>query len=115
MDTIFPSRFFDRLRKARSPEKRLMAAILEDAVEVYRKHGTTRGRHERELLHEVGAWFASDEASYPFSFRHVCRELDVDAEWVRQVLARWRSYQHALRAGVPRVAEADRPHPELRP
>jgi len=42
MDTILPSRFFDRLRKEHEPEKRLMAAVLEDAVQVYRDRATAR-------------------------------------------------------------------------
>jgi hypothetical protein len=115
MDTILPSRFFDRLRKARTPEKRLLAAILEDAIEVYRDHAEMRRRHDRELLHEVETWFASDDAGYPFSFRRICVELGVDAAWVRQVLARWRAYQHALRDGVRPLPQASQPHAELRP
>jgi hypothetical protein len=108
MDTIFPSRFFDRLRKVREPEKRLMAAILEDAVQVYRDHAAVRTKRDRDLLREVEAWFASDEATYPFSFLRISHELGIDPAWIRQVLARWRSYQRALRADVPRIAHAER-------
>jgi hypothetical protein len=108
MDTIFPSRFFDRLRKVHEPEKRLMVAILEDAVQVYRDRATARTARDRDLLREVEAWFASDEASDPFSFVRISRELGIDPAWVRQVLARWRSYQHALRADVPRVMHTER-------
>ena len=85
-----------------------MAAILEDAVQVYRDHATARSARDRDLLREVEAWFASDEASYPFSFVPISRELGIDPGWFRQVLARWRSYQHALRASVPRVVHTER-------
>lgn len=115
MDTIFPSGFFARLHEAPTPEKRLLAAILEDAVEVYRDHVGRRYRHDRELLHEVETWFASDGAAYPFSFRRVCSELGVDADWVRQVLARWGAYQHALRDGVRPLSPVAQAHAELRP
>ena len=108
MDTIFPSRFFDRLRKVREPEKRLMAAILEDAVQVYGEHAAAPTKRDRDLLREVEAWLTSDEASYPFSFLRICDELCVDPAWVRQVVAGWRSYQRALHDGVPRVAQVER-------
>ena len=100
---IFPSRFFDRLRKAREPERRLMAAILADAVDVYGDHEAARTRRDRDLLREVEAWFRSDDAAYPFSFLRICHELGIDPRWFRQVLARWRAYQQALRTDVPTI------------
>jgi hypothetical protein len=109
MDTIFPSRFFDRLRNLRAPEKRLMAAILEDAVHVYRDHAAARTQRDRGLLREIEAWFSSDESTYPFSFLRISHELGIDPGWVRQVLAGWRSYQQAaLRTDLPRIAHTER-------
>jgi hypothetical protein len=108
MDTIFPSRFFDQLRKVREPEQRLMAAILEDAVRVYRDHATARTARDRDLLRDVEAWFASGEAAHPFSFLRICDELCINPDWARQVLGRWRTYQHALRDGVAQVAQTER-------
>ncbi len=103
MDTIFPSRLFERLRKSREPEKRLMAAILEDAVQVYRDHMSPRTKGDRQLLREVEAWFASNDALYPFSFLRISHELGIDPRWFRQVLARWRAYRDALGTDLPRI------------
>jgi hypothetical protein len=108
MDTIFPSQFFDRLRKVREPEKRLMASILEDAAEVYFDHAAGRSKRDRDLLRAVEAWLASDAVSSPFSFLRICDEICVDPAWVRQMLARLRSRQHALRGGAPQLAHGER-------
>ena len=103
MDTIFPSRFFDRLRKADETEKRLMAAILEDAVDVYRKSEAARTKRDRDLLREVEAWLRSDDTASPFAFLRICRELAIDPRWFRQVLSRWHGYQQTLRSDVPAI------------
>jgi hypothetical protein len=85
-----------------------MATILEDAVRVYRERATAETARDRELLRDVESWFTSDDTAYVFSFRRISHELGIDPGWFRQVLARWRSYQHALREGVPRLAHAER-------
>ena len=107
MDGVFPSRFFDRLRTVREPEKRLMAAVLDDAAQVYFDHVAARTKRDREALRKVETWLASDDASSELSFRRICDELAVDPAWFRQVLARWRSYRHALRRGTSRPGRAN--------
>ncbi len=74
-----------------SPEQKLMAAILDDAVEVYR-HPAVYGRHNRSLLRDTEAWFDSEERSSCFSFQYICDVLDLDAEAIRAAL--WRERTH---------------------
>ena len=59
-------------------ELRLMAAVLEDAINILRKRPRSRaGREARE-------WLGSRDASWPFAFERICDVLDLDADSVRR-------------------------------
>jgi len=61
-------------------ELRLMAAVLEDALNVLRKCPRSRaGREARE-------WVKSRDASWPFAFERICEAFEIDANHVRQQL-----------------------------
>src|SRR4051794_15241622 len=74
-ELLMPSQFFDRFRGAAhlEGERRLMLAVLEDAVSCFQKYaGATRPRSKR-LYKESEEWFLdTDEGSWPFSFESVC-------------------------------------------
>ena len=93
VDLIVPSQFFDRIKAERSsqPEKRLMLAVMEDAISTFQKsvHGATR--RQRRLLKETEEWIASADTSWPFSFENICAALDIEAEYLRAGLKRWKS------------------------
>ncbi len=59
-------------------ELRLMAAVLEDAINVIRKCPRSRaGREARE-------WLSSTDASWPFAFERICEAFEIDPEHVRR-------------------------------
>ena len=59
-------------------EMRLMAAVLEDAINVLRKRPRSRaGREARE-------WLLSRDTTYPFAYERICEALDLDPESVRR-------------------------------
>lgn len=65
-------------------ERKLLFAVLEDAIRTYLKH-RDRGRASRqepEFL-EAAGWLSSDEESGPFAFVNVCEALGINAEWLR--------------------------------
>ena len=68
------------------PEKRLMAAVLKDAVQVHEALAGRSTRRARTLLREIEDWFASDDMVYPFAFRRICEALALDPGWVRDGL-----------------------------
>lgn len=77
-------------RRADSPERRLLAAVLEDAVHMFQQlHGAQRFRGRR-LFREVENWFASERTDHLFTFVRICDVLGLDAGWIRSGLARWR-------------------------
>ncbi len=72
------------VREARSPhegERRLMAAVLEDAVTLYREGPRSR---TRTTYAELDRWLASDDRSTLFTFLNLCDVLGLDAERVRR-------------------------------
>jgi hypothetical protein len=73
-----------------TPEQRLMAAVLEDAIDVYR-HGRVGTR--RRLARDTEAWFRADDRSWPFSFVRICEALRLDPHAVRAALAQERLEQ----------------------
>jgi hypothetical protein len=97
MDAILPSQMISHLRAtAPDEERRVMAAVLEDAVQTYQRFVPGPGTRYPHLARKVEAWFASDDASHPLAFRHICAVLGVDAASLRDALGRWRACQESL-------------------
>ncbi|MGH7859242.1 MAG: hypothetical protein ACREQY_18100 [Candidatus Binatia bacterium] len=67
-------------------ERGLMAAILQDAVECYRKTCNSRLPREQSLHRETEKWIFSDDRSWVLSFVNVCDVLGMDAERIRHTL-----------------------------
>ena len=112
-DTLLPSQYFDRFRRRSQleGERRLMLAVLEDAVDMYRKHCGTQGRN-RGLFLDAEAWIDDDDRTWMFSFLNLCDVLDLDGEYLRRGL-------HALKAraagtGCSLETFVDEELPELR-
>jgi|SRR5215510_13040382 len=68
-----------------TPERRLIFAVLEDAVHVVTTYRNLHGGREGRLYREAYAWFVSDEV-FCFSFVWCCQMLKLDAAWIRQRL-----------------------------
>jgi hypothetical protein len=89
--TILPAQFFGRQPGAQViPEKRLLGAILADAVQVYLTADAPRSTDSRRAIADVEAWMAAEEADSPFSFRNVCDALGLDHAAARAALERRR-------------------------
>jgi len=109
-ETILPEQFF-RHASALSPTKRLMLAVLRDALGDLRGGDDAPTRREQRLAAEAGSWFRADDESWPFSFVSVCHALGLDASAVRRSLTRGRTEARTtgvtLRVeahGAPRIA-----------
>jgi hypothetical protein len=62
-------------------ELRLMAAVLEDAINILRKRPRSRaGREARE-------WLASRDTSWPFAYERICEALDLEADRIRREMS----------------------------
>ncbi len=99
-ETVLPSQFFSRLVMDASlqPEKRLMLAVLEEAVGTFQKYVNARDRRAQALYVETEDWFASNDVEWPYSFVNVCQALGLDAAYLRRGLRRWRDAQRGSSA-----------------
>jgi hypothetical protein len=91
-DLIVPSQFFDRIKTEGSaqPEKRLMLAVMEDAIATFQKSVSGATRRQRRLLRETEEWIGSGDGSWPFSFENICASLDIEASYLRAGLSQWK-------------------------
>ena len=90
--SILPSQFFEGCRKkeTQEPEKRLMLAVLTDAVRCYQAGWEAQRTSRIRAFHEAEAWFFSAKGYGPFSFESVCHTLDITPDYLRRMLRRWR-------------------------
>ena len=99
-ETILPVQYFTRvgIGASRQPEKRLMLAVLEEAVRTFQRCASARSRRGQRLFAEAEVWFASDETDWPFSYVNICDALALEVSALRAGLSRWLA---ANRGGGP--------------
>lgn len=68
------------------PERRLMLAVLDDAIDSYLGNaGAPRGIRLARFR-EASSWFRSEDTEWPFSFVNICDACGLDAATIRRVL-----------------------------
>jgi hypothetical protein len=80
------------------PEKRLMLAVLDDAIECFQKYAFTRDRKGKVLFQEAEYWVQDTNNDWPFSFANVCETLGFAPDYLRQGLAQWKAAKLESRA-----------------
>ncbi len=93
LDILVPSQFFDRRQAEGSaqPEKRLMLAVMEDAIATFQKSVPGANRRQRRLLRETEEWIQSSNTSWPFSFENICAAVNIEADYLRTGLFNWKT------------------------
>jgi len=90
-DTLVPGKYIaDRLSKTLEPEKRLMLAVLEDAVICFQDYYSARCGQSKKLFDEAQQWIFAP-SDWVFGFENICSALGFDAEYIRTGLMRWRA------------------------
>lgn len=69
-----------------SPEKRLILAILDDAVQAFVATIKPRNHKERREFEEAQTWIMEKNSNWIFSFDSVCSELALDPDYLRSGL-----------------------------
>lgn len=96
-DTLLPEQFFSILgRKPLQGEKRLLLAMLEDAVHCFQTYLLARKPHERRLFQEAQEWIESTDTHWFFSFENICDILGIHPGRMREALQEWREKQLLL-------------------
>ena len=102
-DNSIAREFYGRNDKEIEPEKRLMLAILEDAVWCFKKYlfAPEDSRNEYEFR---GAedWILDKNNEWLFSFNNICDTLGFNSSYIRQGFLRWKEKQ--LSAGRRKIA-----------
>ncbi len=93
--TLLPAQFFAALRqKAEADgERRLMFAILKDAIECFQKHLWATDNKRRQLHHDAESWFLEDDSSWLFSFVNICDVFEIQPVFLCQGLLAWKTKQ----------------------
>ncbi len=103
-DVLLPGQFFSFFRRKSGfdRERRLMLAVLEDAIDCFQKYAHTEDQRGRQLFAEAYDWIMSSEKKWLFSFENICQVVDINPDYIRQGLVRWRR-EHApsVRASLP--------------
>ena len=100
-ETVMPVQFYGARREGQQVEavKRLMCAILEDALRCSERNLGAHALVRHREFHEVGNWLFSETEGGPFSFENVCDALGVDPKRLRRVILGRRA--NILAGGTP--------------
>lgn len=103
-DTLLPSQYFDRIRRGGDydGERRLMVAVLEDAVDVYRKQVGATDHRRRQMFVDAETWIEDTDRTWIFSFENICDVLGIDAGYLRSGL---RTYKRQAGGDRGRVVQ----------
>lgn len=84
--------FFDTLRRSEhlEPEKALLLAILQDAIDGFQKYSLAHDRLGKQRFHEAEQWIMESGDDWIFSFNNVCELLGLDPEYLRRGLQKWK-------------------------
>ena len=119
-DGLTPGQYYDGMRADDAcvrPIKRLMLAVLEDAMRCYQTYANSRSSPQRRLFVDAEAWLMDRKADGAFAFETVCETLGIDPNCLREGLRRWRLQQldglnpqrMARRSPVTRVGRISAP------
>ena len=73
---------------AHTPEMRLIAAVLEDAIDCYLKYWSANTRRGKRILGEAELWIFGQDDDWFFSFENICDMLKIEPDYIRRVLRR---------------------------
>ena len=92
-DVLTPGQYYDGMRADNGcarPIKRLMLAVLEDAVRCYQTYANSRSRAQRRRFVEAEGWLMDRKADGAFAFETICETLGIDPNCLREGLRQWR-------------------------
>jgi hypothetical protein len=114
IDVLANHKYFKVYRQTRpgKPERKLMLAVLVDAVQTYQKFAFSTSIRGQALFREAERWLWSEDSEGVFSFSNICEVFGLDPALFRRGLLKWR--EKRKRHGSPvkivqRRSAANRP------
>jgi hypothetical protein len=98
-DVLVASEFFEGARKERhaDPTRKLMLAMLEDAVNCLQHYALDPSERGKTLFHNSKTWIMDRRNHWIFSFENVCELLELNPDYIRDGLRRWEERLRAVR------------------
>jgi hypothetical protein len=92
-DVVLPSQYWETLKRQDrlEPEKKLMLAVLENAIWTYTKHFGRRNLYFCEVAH----WFREGSSDQLYAFENICEFLGLSAQCIRRALLKNRTREEA--------------------
>ena len=87
-DTLLVDQYLTNFRRRISlePEKTLMLAVLEDAINCFKDNVAAESEKKKRLFEAAEQWILADDGDWVFSFQITCEVLGFSPEYVRQGL-----------------------------
>lgn len=91
-DALLPAQFYAAFRggSAVRGEKRLMLAVLQDALDCFQKYSFSKDSHGRQLFTDADEWIDSEDRDWYFSFENICETLEINPAYLREGVQQWR-------------------------
>ena len=105
----FPEQFFAPALESHAlwnGDRRLLLAVLENAVHEFCKYRHSHTRRGKRLFQEAEEWFCSSDRTWLYTFESICLYLDLDPNTIRQGLA----CQGSLRDSQPQEVRRNPVH-----
>jgi hypothetical protein len=102
-DAILPAQFYAMFKcsQYKEPERRLMVAVLEDAVSCLSMNPRECNLRQRRQYEEAKQWVTVEEESeWIFSFRNICEVLGMDPSYLRRGLIRQITSNRSRRSSI---------------
>jgi hypothetical protein len=98
-DVLTPEQYYDARRGdgAIAPVKRLMMAVLADALSCFQKNSDAKNGPRLRLFNEAQQWICGEQGDGPFCFSTICETLGIEPGFLRSGLKDWR---HQRSAGI---------------
>ncbi|HXV83493.1 MAG TPA: hypothetical protein VEG60_26850 [Candidatus Binatia bacterium] len=88
LDYLLPMQFLDTFQRATylEPERVLMLAVLEDAIDSLQKHAVGVAGKNKKLFDETISWVRTEDDDWLFSFNNVCDTVGLNPGRLRCAL-----------------------------
>ena len=96
---LLPEQSFTARDEPAQSEKRLLWAVVADAVHCFQTYLFAQKPSERQLFQDAEDWINSTEAEWVFSFENVCSSIGLQAAYLRKGLQSWKAQQFLNKAG----------------
>jgi hypothetical protein len=92
-DVLTPAQYYDGARTRYTEThamKRLMLAVLEDALGCLETYTESRNPSHRKAFGEAETWILDRRAKGPFAFVSICEALEIQPDHLREGIRQWR-------------------------